>query len=337
MGFSNKADFVSEKYIQFDKPLDNTFTNNISFTQFEMFMKCPKHWELNYVQKVGKFSPSIHLIFGRAIHVCIQRYIIELFNSTIKDANSIDFVEMLATEMKIAYDEILDTYQKKEPNRQSYNFTSKTELKEFYLDGLDIIKYVTKDKTRKQYFDKKQYDIVGIELPIKAKIHNDYDVYILMFLDILLYDKMNDTYEIIDLKTSNKSWSSWQKKDKIKLAQALIYKQFLSSEFDIDINNIESKFLVLKRQVNTEMYEGHTQIVSPSQGKISMNKTNSQLELMLKYVFNKNGKVKDDIKFPQIAGEGHKNCKFCEYKDTQHCPATSRISIVNNFEELINL
>lgn len=337
MGFSNKADYISDKYNQFDKPLDNDFTTNISFSQFEMFMKCPKRWELKYVQKIGKFSPTVHLVFGNAIHKCIQQYLVKLFSGKIKDANSINFAELLATEMKTAYDDMLNTYRKKEPNRDSYNFTSKSELKEFYFDGLDIIKYVTRDKTRKQYFDKKQYDMVAIELPIKSKIHEDYEVYILMFIDILLYDKVNNSYEITDLKSSTKSWSSWQKKDKLKLSQALIYKKFLSKEFDIDMTNIESKFLVLKRKVNAEMYEGHTQKVVPAQGKPSMNKIQKLLELMVKYIFDNDGKIKSNVKFPAISGDGGKNCKFCEYKDTPHCPANSRLSIVNNFEDLINM
>lgn len=333
--FSNTADYISEKYKQFDKPIGNEFTSNVSFSQFEMFTKCPKRWELKYVKKIGKFLPSIHLVFGTAMHQCVQKYVTDVLEGVIKDANEVDYAPILASKMKSELDELTKTWEKKEPNRDDYTFTSKTELRKFFLDGMEIINYIKRDKHRKKYFDKRTYDMVAVELPIKTKIIDDYDVNILMFIDTVLFNKENDTYTIIDYKTSTKSWGKYQKEDKLKLSQALIYKMFFSKVFDIELSKVESKFLVLKREVNQDMFEGHTQVVNPSQGKPSLNKVTTLLEFMVKFAFNKDGSYKSNVTYPAIGGSSHKNCKFCEFRDTEHCPATNRLTVVDDIRGLL--
>ena len=40
----------------------------ISYSQYAMYSKCPKQWELAYVKKLRTFQQSIHTIFGTAMH-----------------------------------------------------------------------------------------------------------------------------------------------------------------------------------------------------------------------------------------------------------------------------
>ena len=39
----------------------------ISYSQFNMYSQCPKHWELQYIKKLGKWDPTIYNVFGQAM------------------------------------------------------------------------------------------------------------------------------------------------------------------------------------------------------------------------------------------------------------------------------
>ena len=52
-------------------------------------------------------------------------------------------------------------------------------------------------------------------------------------------NKISGKITIIDLKTSTRSWTDYQKKNFYKKSQLLMYKQFYSEKFDVPLDKID--------------------------------------------------------------------------------------------------
>ena len=49
--------------------------SRISYSQLSMFSECPLRWKLNYIDDLSISEPSIHLLFGTAMHEVIQEFV----------------------------------------------------------------------------------------------------------------------------------------------------------------------------------------------------------------------------------------------------------------------
>ena len=85
---------------------------SISHSQFSAYNECNLKWKLRYIDKLSKFSGSIHTVFGTAMHTTIQAYLTEFYNKSIKSADSMDLVTLI-TRLKKNYKFDIDKYQKK--------------------------------------------------------------------------------------------------------------------------------------------------------------------------------------------------------------------------------
>ena len=146
----------------------------------------------------------------------------------------------------------------------------KEELGEFFEDGKKILSYFTK-KLDKLY-TKSGYELVAIEQRLNAEVKPG--VHFIGFIDVLLKDKTTQNYIIIDLKTSTRGWNKYQKADKVKTSQMLLYKKFYSEKYDIPLDKIKVEYQILKRKIN-EDYEFPIPRISkfvPANGKPSVNR-----------------------------------------------------------------
>jgi len=66
-------------------------------------------------------------------------------------------------------------------------------------------------------------------------LYSNWNIKFKGYIDILLHDKKNNRYKIVDLKTSRTSWNDKQKNDEITRLQLLLYKIFLSQEKSIPV------------------------------------------------------------------------------------------------------
>ena len=64
-----------------------------------------------------------------------------------------------------------------------------------------------------------------------------------------MYDKKNDHYTIIDIKTSTRGWGDKAKKDKTKAQQILLYKKYYSEQYKVPMENIDVSFFIVKRKI----------------------------------------------------------------------------------------
>ena len=105
--------------------------SKVSYSQYTMYANCPHQWKLNYMDGLRKSDPSIHLVFGTAMHETIQHWLDVLYNKSIDEANEIDLGSML-------YDQMLSEYKVMHESC-GFHFSNNSEMKEFLQDGVDIL------------------------------------------------------------------------------------------------------------------------------------------------------------------------------------------------------
>lgn len=288
----------------------------ISYSQLSLFMKCQHAWKLEYINKIRPVKPSIHLIFGTAMHKTIQDYVQELYDHTTKDANNLDLNKKLSTYLREEYARV-----KAENNNE--DFSTKFELTSFYEDGVAILDFIK--KKRQDYFSRKNVILVGIELPIFIETDCNQSVLIFGFLDLVLFDKLDNKFHIKDFKTSTKGWGTYQKNDQSKIAQLLLYKKYMSKQYNININDIDVEYIILKRKLyeNVEFPQKRIQKFAPASGKPSVNKIEKELSEFINKSFNADGTYNLNSNYEKSLTNSA--CKFCIFKGTEHCSESKHI------------
>jgi hypothetical protein len=269
-------------------------------------MSCPKKWELQYKEGNYSFKPSIHATFGTALHETLQNYITVFYEESGAEADRIDIESYFQ-------DRLSEVYKSGYESNQKVHFSTPEELREFYDDGLEIIKFFKKKKGG--YFDKKGWHLIGCEIPIQLPPHPDYKNIIYKgYLDLVLYHEPTNTFKIIDIKTSTRGWNDKNKKDEIKQFQLILYKQYFSQLYNIPIDNIEVEFFIVKRKVPevSDFPIRRVQIFEPASGKVKLNKATTAVKEFIEEVFNVDGTHKDKSYQPHPSKH---NCSFCPFKD----------------------
>ena len=285
--------------------INYAYQKNISYSQLSMYRSCPHKWALQYKDGNKFFSSTIHTVFGTALHTVIQHYLDVMYDKSAAAADREDtvamFKEALREEYKVQY----------KKNNNSH-FSSPEELREFFEDGCEIIK--TFKAKRGGYFSKKGWYLVGCEVPIVVTPNNRYNnVKYMGYLDVVMYHEPTNAFKIIDIKTSTRGWNDKVKKDEDKQFQLILYKQFLSDQFNIPLENISVEFFILKRKVyeHPDYVIPRIQTFTPASGKVKLNKANKALNEFIEEAFNKEGyKDKDYSPTPSKW-----DCTFCSFRD----------------------
>ena len=72
---------------------------HISYSQLSSFATCEKQWYLTYVKRLAPYQPSIHAVFGTAMHETIQSWLEVLYHDKVKTANEMDLDALLYENM----------------------------------------------------------------------------------------------------------------------------------------------------------------------------------------------------------------------------------------------
>ena len=272
----------------------------ISYSQFSQWDKCPYTWKLNYVDKAETFKGNIYTLFGTAIHETIQAYLVCYYERTIKEADNLPLVDILKYRLeenfKISKKQYGDEFE-----------VSKEEMVEFFNDGIKIIEEFKKRKS--SYFPKKNTELVGIEVSLNFGLPKDMNF--VGYMDVVLHNKSTGRVKIIDIKTATMGWNKYQKADKNKTNQLLLYKKFFSDERDIPIDKIEVEYLILKRRLyeNMDFPQKRIQTFSPASGKPSINKVMNRLQEFIDECYDENGKI---INHDYEKCAKHLKCRLCK-------------------------
>ena len=282
----------------------------ISYSQYNQWISCPHKWKLNYIEGLGEYTDSIHTLFGTSMHEVLQTYLTVMYNDTIKMADALPLQKMLLHRMKYNYTTIME-------KNGGVEFCTQADMEEFYQHGLLILEWFK--KKRANYFSKKNYELVGIEVPINYDLPND--IKFIGYMDVVIYDNFRDRYKIIDIKTSTMGWNKYMKADKIKSDQLLLYKQFYSKQFNHPMDKIEVEYFIVKRKLyeNLDFPQKRVQKFVPANGKPSINQVVKRLDEFLKDGFNDDGDYRTEHIYRKEASK--KNCRFCEFNQTEHCDA----------------
>ena len=280
------------------------YQNHISYSQLSMFNRCPHKWALQYRDGHKIYSPSIHTVFGNAIHETLQHYLTVMYDQSGAAADKENIIEIFENKLREDYAE-----QYKKSNNQ--HFSSGEELREFFEDGKEILNFIT--KKRSAYFSKRGWYLVGCEVPIVITPNSAYrNVIYQGYLDVVLYHEPSNTFNIIDVKTSTKGWNHYAKKDEMKQFQLILYKKFFSEQYDIPIKDIDVEFFIVKRKIweESEYNISRIQQFKPAAGKVKLNKAVNTLNKFLNEAFNLDGSFKDRI-FNSVPSKW--NCTYCPF------------------------
>lgn len=283
------------------------YQNHISYSQLSMFRSCPHKWALQYKDGHKTFSPSIHTVFGTAFHETLQHYLDVMYEKSGAAADRENIEELLENKLR---EEYANQYKK----NNSQHFSNGEEIREFYDDGVEILKFIK--KKRSVYFSKKGWYLVGCEIPVSITPNSAYKNVIYQgYLDVVLYHEPTNTFKIIDIKTSTRGWNAKVKKDEEKHFQLILYKKFFSEQFGIPEKNIDIEFLITRRKVylDGEYPQKRIQEFKPASGRNKLNKATRILNEFIETVFDKDG-YKEKNYHPQPSKW---NCGFCPFKENQ--------------------
>ena len=277
----------------------------ISYSQLSLYNECPMHWKLRYIDRVSIDKSSIHLVFGKAMHTTLQTYLETMYRESIKIADALNLYEILEEELVKEFKEAEESYKEKPCNLK--------DIKEFFNDGIFIIEWFKKH--RADYFNKRNWELIGCEVPLNVELKNN--IRFIGFIDVVLYHVPTNRYKIIDIKTSTRGWNKYQKKDKNKTSQLLLYKEFFAKQNNCVVENIEVEYFIAKRKLweNTDFPQKRIQLFVPASGVVSMNKVNKSLNHFIESAFDSSGEYVNKEK----ATPSKSACRWCEFNQTEYC------------------
>jgi hypothetical protein len=275
-----------------------------------MWTGCQQQFKLSYIDKLGESSANIHTIFGSAMHETIQHFLSVMYGVSKKQALLLDVEGMLK-------EKLVEHFTTEKAKMTEGTPCTQIELEEFFGDGRQILHYF-KTKLDKLY-TKSGFELVSIELPLNAEVRPG--VNFVGFIDIVLKEVSSGKIIIIDLKTSTRGWNQYQKADKVKTSQMLLYKKFYSEKYNVPLDKIEVEYQILKRKVSdtTEFTIPRISKFVPANGKPSVNAAWKGFMEFVDSVYDEVGAVKQ-VDFPTNKS---KACDWCEFKSRKICPIWS--------------
>jgi hypothetical protein len=281
----------------------------VSFSQYSLYSTCPRQYKLSYIDKLSESSANIHTIFGTSMHETIQHFLSVMYGVSKKQALEIDTDKLLLDWMR-------KEYLKETEKLTEGTICTQLELEEFYGDGRRILEWLKKHLDK--FYTKTGFELIGIEIPLNAKVKEG--VNFIGFIDIVMRDIGNNEIIIIDLKTSTQGWNKYQKADKFKNAQIVLYKKYYSELFNIPLDKIKVEYQIMRRKLfeDAPFPIPYMSKHIPANGKPTVNKVYNEFLEFVNTVFDDEGKFRD-IEYPKVPGDKNKNCKFCEFLQRGIC------------------
>ncbi|MEI6297059.1 MAG: PD-(D/E)XK nuclease family protein [bacterium] len=281
------------------------YQKSISYSQYSIYSQCNYRWYLEYIKKQRIFKPGINLTFGTSFHETLQEYLRIMFEESVKKSEEFNYAEYLKERMFINYKEDL-------ANNKNEHFIKQEEFESFIQDGENIMDWLKKNRSK--YFSTKSDKLIGIEIPIEQFVVDSIpNVIMIGSIDLIFYSKATNKYTIIDIKTSTRGWNDDDKKDKLKINQLLFYKSFYARALKIPVENVEVKFLVVKRRpfISEEFPTKWVQEIMPAQGTKKLKDALSDLESFVTNCFTPEAKYVEGKEYQK----NFDGCKYCPFKD----------------------
>ena len=138
-----------------------SYQKSISYSQMSMYRSCPHKWAFQYKEGHYNNDPNIHFTFGTSMHEVIQDWLTILYEESGAKADQINLEEQFQ-------EKFIALYKEEYKKNKNTHYSSPEELREFFEDGVAILDFIK--KKRNQYFRKRGWHLVGIELPIAMNV-----------------------------------------------------------------------------------------------------------------------------------------------------------------------
>ena len=259
---------------------------HISYSQISTYNKCPKYWEELYLRKSIGFQQNIYLVFGTAMHETIQHWLDVMYGQSAKAANDLNLDNIL-------YENMIKAYRSSKAQNNHEHFSSVDELTQFWIEGKHILEWIK--KKRAGYFSTRTMQLAGIETLLYQDIRPG--VKFKGLIDLVFYHPNNDSWTIMDIKTSTSGWRDNQKKNPNLTAQVVLYKEFFSKQFDVPKDKINVEYFIVKRRVPAEAefasMQKRVQEFRPPSGPRKTKEVLNQLNTFIDEVLDENGEYID--------------------------------------------
>jgi len=261
--------------------------SHISFSELKIWNECSWKHKNVYFDKIKGFEGNVHTAFGSAIHsVCENK----LLNENLNEREH--FKEKFLEELKALPQEI----------RTNLN---KELVQSMKNQGVTLAPIII--PALKEHF--KSFEVISVEErlyePIKDFIQNE-DFKFKGFIDLVI-KTADGKYHIIDWKTCSWGWDSRKKTERMITYQLVFYKYYYALKHNIDSQNIDTHFALLKRTAKNNNIE----IFRVTSGN---KKTENALKLLKKALYNINNKI-----YIKNRLACHGRFGICEFYKSKHC------------------
>lgn len=259
----------------------NKEIRRISFSELKNWKECPHRHKLIYVDKLPHFSGNEFTAFGTAIHAVCEKIVPDNSQSA-SEIFELSFLSELAT-------------LKKDGHK-----LNNTLVEDMRAQAKPICEQIL--PAVKEHFG--DFEVVSVEEQLLEDMSDieSYGKKFKGFIDMVIKTP-DGTYHIIDWKTCSWGWNRDKKSDPMTTYQLTYYKNYFSKKHDIDLKNIETYFVLLKRTAKKENVE----VLKVTSGP---RKIENSLKVLQNAVINieRGVSIKNRL-----------NCKYCKFYNTEHC------------------
>ena len=239
-----------------------------------MFTECGWRYRLVYKDKVPFYSSNEFTAFGTAIHATCENVLFG--NKQVEPENY--FVEQFTESRK----------EVEKPNDEL--------AEQMLVQGKTILPQV-QGAVQSLFGD---YEVVATEEELLEPISDNLDFK--GYIDMVL-KTADGKYHILDWKTCSWGWNAQKKSSKLMTYQLTLYKKYFCQKHNIDPNNVETYFGLLKRTPK----KNNVEIFRVTSGN---KKTENALKSLNNFVYN----VEKGLYF-----KNRLSCRYCSFYKTEHC------------------
>jgi len=242
------------------------------------------------------------------MHETLQEYMELMYNQNQQAADEFDAHTHFQNGFLALY--------KADVDKKGEHFATQKELIEFTNDGLNIIDFFLRH--RQEHFQKHGWKLLGIEMPILIAPHENYpNVKLMGKLDLVMFNETTHKVLIYDIKTSTRGWTKYDKDNKIKTSQMVMYKKYFAEQYNIPVDDIDTKYFIVKRKIPDNpkypIMKSRIQKFEPSSGKVSQNRMVKNMRAFIEDVFIDGTHMYDTDKIDTILAETDKcKSKWCQ-------------------------
>jgi len=259
----------------------NKEIKRISFSELKNWKECPHRHKLIYVDKLPHFSGNEFTAFGTAIHSVCEQVVPDSSKNAL-EIFELSFLNELITLKKDGHE--ID---------KSLVDDMRTQAKPICEQVLPAVK---------EHFG--EFEVVSVEEQLLEDMSDikSFGKKFKGFIDMVIKTP-DDKYHIIDWKTCSWGWNRDKKSDPMTTYQLTYYKNYFSKKHNIDMKDIETYFVLLKRTAKKDNVE----VLKVTSGP---RKVENSLKVLQNAVINieRGMSIKNRL-----------NCKYCKFKNTEHC------------------